>query len=216
MPAAPHPAGRQPREGTRLPSQVVADNVRALREQRRHSQAFLAGLVREQGLDWKQSTVSQVELGARHVNVDELLALAAALAVSPADLLSPFTAMTAALVINGRRSLADHRFDEVAVDLGMGHVQSGKFVDDWVRDNLGKMVLKHIDGKPELLKERTVYEAGWHERLDETGPNQVRMRHPDLEQEVTVFASAVPHHQQAGWYEVVEAQEDVGDEQPQP
>jgi transcriptional regulator with XRE-family HTH domain len=216
MPAAPHPAGRKPREGSRLPSQVVADNVRALREQRGHSQAFLAALVHQQGLDWKQSTVSQIELGARHVNVDELLALAAALAVSPADLLSPFTAMTAALVINGRRSIEDHRFDEIAVDLGMGHVQTGTFVDEWVRDNLGKMVLKHIDGKPELFKERTLYEAGWHERLDQTGRNQVRMRHPDLEEEVTVFASAVPHHQRAGWYEVVEAQEDVGDEEPQP
>jgi hypothetical protein len=153
--------------------------------------------------------------GAHLHRVDELLALAAALAVSPADLLSPFTALPAALVVDGRRSLADHRFDEVVVDLGMGHLQTGEFVDMWVRDNLGKMVFKYMDGKPELLKEKTVYEAGWYEKPEETrpGPGQVRMRHPEIEEDIIVLAEAARHHKRAAW-QLVQDQEFLGDEEP--
>jgi transcriptional regulator with XRE-family HTH domain len=147
MPAAPHPAGRQPREGSRLPSQVVADNVRRLREARKRSQVALAGDVRRQGLDWTQSTVSQVELGARHVNVDELLALAAALEVSPVDLLDPTSEPPPGDI----------------VDLGMGHLTTGRFVHEWVRGVLGGVAFRLAGEVPELFKAKTVYEPVWHE-----------------------------------------------------
>jgi transcriptional regulator with XRE-family HTH domain len=157
MPAAPHPAGRQPREGSRLPSQIVADNVRALRERRGHSQVMLAGLLRFQGLDWTQSTVSQVELGARHINVDELLGLAAALEVSPPDLLSPFSAMT-----------TDPRDDGYAVDLGMGRLMTGTFVDHWVRGHAGEIAFRLAGKTPDLWTVKIVYgEAGWYEEPGE-------------------------------------------------
>lgn len=146
MPAAPHPAGRQPREGSRLPSQVVADNVRALRERRGHTQVMLAHLVRCQGLDWRQSTVSQVELGARHVNIDELAALAAALEVSPPDLLDPTTSG-----------------DEHAVDLGMGRLTAGQFVHEWVRGVAGEVAFRLVGRTPELSKMKIVYEPVWDE-----------------------------------------------------
>jgi transcriptional regulator with XRE-family HTH domain len=148
MPAAPHPAGRQPRPPGKLPSQVVADNVRALRERRGHTQVLLAHLIRCQGLDWTQSTVSQVELGARHVNVDELMALAAALEFSPPDLLDPTTTSG----------------DSRAVDLGMGSLTSKQFVHEWVRGVAGEVGFRLAGKTPELFKVKITYdEVGWHE-----------------------------------------------------
>jgi transcriptional regulator with XRE-family HTH domain len=151
MPAAPHPAGRQPRRGSRLPSQVVADNVKGLREKKGHSQVRLADVVKKQGLDWTQSTVSQVELGARHVNVDELLALAAALEVTPQDLLDPTTTSG----------------DAHAVDLGMGRLTKEQFVHEWVRGVAGEVAFMLAGKTPELFKVNIAYEPVWDE---ETGP----------------------------------------------
>jgi transcriptional regulator with XRE-family HTH domain len=71
--------------------EVVGRNVKALRQHKhQRNQAWLAERLQAQGQDWTQSTVSQVELGARHVNVDELFALAAALEVAPLALLRPY------------------------------------------------------------------------------------------------------------------------------
>ncbi|HEV8653109.1 MAG TPA: hypothetical protein VG276_27885 [Actinomycetes bacterium] len=41
----------------------------------------------------------------------------------------------------------------------------------------------------------------------------VRMRHPDLEQEIEVAPSAVPHHQRVGWVEI-EGQTEQGERWP--
>jgi transcriptional regulator with XRE-family HTH domain len=98
-------------------------------------------------LDWTQSTVSQVELGARHVNVDELLALAAALEVSPVDLLDPTSEPPPGDI----------------VDLGMGHLTTGQFVHEWVRGVLGEVAFRLAGEVPELFKAKTVYEPVWHE-----------------------------------------------------
>jgi transcriptional regulator with XRE-family HTH domain len=67
----------------------VAQHMRRWRQRQERPQRFLAQRVNEHGLAWTQSIVSQVELGHRHVTVDELVALAAVLGRSPADLLKP-------------------------------------------------------------------------------------------------------------------------------
>lgn len=137
MPAAPHPAGRQPQAGARLPSQVVADNVKALREHQKRSQAYLAGLMRDQGVEWSQSTVSQVELGARQVNVDELYALALALELTnPLDLINPLTPANLGKQPWERRHNPADGQGGGKVDLGLVKPVSGEFVDRWLNERL--------------------------------------------------------------------------------
>lgn len=67
----------------------VAENVRTLRQQRGLSQADLATVLRELGTPLGVSALSKVENGTRRVTVDELVALAVALNVSPNRLLLP-------------------------------------------------------------------------------------------------------------------------------
>jgi transcriptional regulator with XRE-family HTH domain len=152
MPATPHPAGRQPQPGSRLPSQVVADNVKALREYQKRSQAYLAGLMRDQGVEWSQSTVSQVELGARHVNVDELYALALALELTnPVDLLNPLTAA------NLGKQPWERPFNPAdgqgggKVDLGVAKPVPGEFIDRWLDNRLAAIRLFVTDGETHLF-----------------------------------------------------------------
>jgi transcriptional regulator with XRE-family HTH domain len=164
MPAAPHPGGRQPQPGSRLPSQVVADNVRALREALGRSQAYLAAQLRQQRLDWTQSTVSQVELGVRHVNVDELVALAAALRSSPVDLLGPWTAFAAGVpeaIANGREGEKDPFPD--AIDLGTDALVTSRFFNEWVRGRLERVAIRSVNGKSGLVEVETTYRTDWHE-----------------------------------------------------
>lgn len=166
MPAAPHPAGRTPRKGSRLPSQVVADNVRALREAHGRSQGYLAAQLRGQGLDWTQSTVSQVELGARHVNVDELVALAAALETPPAFLLSPWQEMAVTMaedLANDRTPMMHSNPDGGAVDLGLDALVTGRFYSEWVRGALGKVTIQLVKGKRGLVEVETTYRTDWRE-----------------------------------------------------
>jgi transcriptional regulator with XRE-family HTH domain len=67
----------------------VAQHMRRWRQRQERPQRFLAQRVNEHGLAWTQPIVSQIELGHRHVTVEELVALAAALDMSPAALLKP-------------------------------------------------------------------------------------------------------------------------------
>jgi transcriptional regulator with XRE-family HTH domain len=149
MPAAPHPAGRKPRSGSRLPSQVVADNVKALREEvLERPQAYLAQRMRALGQQWTQSTVSQVELGTRHVNTDELVALAASLETSVPRLLSPETAVT-----------LGHYDGSTTVDIGARRPLSCQFVNEWLRDRPNMIWFEIVDGEADLsgLSKATVY-----------------------------------------------------------
>ena len=148
MPAAPHPAGRQPQPGSRLPSQVVADNVKALREYQKRSQAYLAGLMRNQGVEWSQSTVSQVELGARHVNVDELYALALALELTNlVDLLNPLTPANLGKQPWERRDNPADGQGGGKVDLGLVKPVPGEFVDRWLDNRFQAIRLYVTDGE---------------------------------------------------------------------
>jgi transcriptional regulator with XRE-family HTH domain len=75
---------RPPRRKTnQTADQVVADQVKRLRERRGTSQQALADL-----LGWTQSAVARLESGDRKISVGELLALAWALDVAPVYLLA--------------------------------------------------------------------------------------------------------------------------------
>jgi transcriptional regulator with XRE-family HTH domain len=156
MPARPHPAGRQPPPGSRRPSQVLADNVRALREHHGRSQAWLAELMRAQGEEWTQSTVSQVELGTRHVNINELFALALALELTDLlDLLDPLT--EADKEPWGRRRGVPTRGREGGeVDLGVAKPLPGEFVHLWLDRRLSAIrVYVGADGETHLFSGET-------------------------------------------------------------
>jgi transcriptional regulator with XRE-family HTH domain len=66
----------------------VANNVRRLRSGQGLSTARLAEVVGEHGRPMHDSAITRIEHCNRAVDVDDLVALASALGVSPADLLS--------------------------------------------------------------------------------------------------------------------------------
>lgn len=70
-------------------AEVVATNVRAVRERRRLTQLQLAARMAEVGRPMQASAVAKVESGDRRVDVDDLAAFAVALNVPPARLLLP-------------------------------------------------------------------------------------------------------------------------------
>jgi transcriptional regulator with XRE-family HTH domain len=74
--ATPKRSGRQPKPGSRFPSEILADNVRTWRGLRRYSQAQLAERMTRLGHPWSESIVGFVERGERNVTVDELVGLA--------------------------------------------------------------------------------------------------------------------------------------------
>ncbi|MDO0937406.1 helix-turn-helix transcriptional regulator [Streptomyces sp. DG2A-72] len=67
----------------------VADNVAEIRRRRRMTTKQLAEAVGEMGVPMTASTVTKIETQGRRVFVDELVALAAALDVTPAALMLP-------------------------------------------------------------------------------------------------------------------------------
>jgi hypothetical protein len=110
--------------------------------------------------------VSQVELGVRHVNVDELVALAAALETSPAFLLSPWTAMATTLaeeIVDGRRATIKDNPEGGAIDLGLDALVTGRFFSEWVSGHLGRVAIQRVKGKRGLVKVETTYQADWYE-----------------------------------------------------
>lgn len=72
-------------------ARTVAENVRRLREQRGLSLPGLSQLLGAIGRPILPSGISKIELGERRVDVDDLMALAVALRVTPSALLLPHT-----------------------------------------------------------------------------------------------------------------------------
>jgi transcriptional regulator with XRE-family HTH domain len=69
---------------------VVGTNLRRLRQRHGLSQGRLADALRDtEALDWTQATVADVELGQRHLRLEELLALGSFFRVGPEALLAP-------------------------------------------------------------------------------------------------------------------------------
>ncbi len=73
------------------PARTVAANVRAVREHRKLHQQQLAERLAALGRPMAQTGLSRLEDGKRRIDVDDLVALAVALNVSPARLLLPDT-----------------------------------------------------------------------------------------------------------------------------
>ena len=80
---------RQPKPGSRLPSQVLAQNVRLIRRVLDLSQGDLAERMASLGHHWVRQTVGEVERSGRVVSIDEQLGLAMALGTSLITLLDP-------------------------------------------------------------------------------------------------------------------------------
>ena len=70
-------------------SEVLGENVRAMRELRHLSQVALVGRMAVLGFAWKQATLSELERGLRPTGVDELCGLALALGTTVVRLLDP-------------------------------------------------------------------------------------------------------------------------------
>src|SRR5271157_3715928 len=68
---------------------TVSANVQRLRNERNLTLRGLSRLLGKAGRPLTHSAVDQIEKGARRVDVDDLMALAAAFDVSPATLLMP-------------------------------------------------------------------------------------------------------------------------------
>jgi transcriptional regulator with XRE-family HTH domain len=68
---------------------TVSANVKRLRRKQNLGLRGLAGKLAEVGRPLTHSAVDQIEQGGRRVDVDDLMALAAALGVSPVTLLMP-------------------------------------------------------------------------------------------------------------------------------
>lgn len=74
------------------PADVLAQRVKEVRKRRGLTASELADLMVEQGVKWNRSIVANFESGRRRsVSVEELLALAYVLDVSPIHLLVPLT-----------------------------------------------------------------------------------------------------------------------------
>ena len=69
---------------------IVRANIRRIREVRDHSLRDLAKLLSEASRPIIASGIQRVEVGARRVDVDDLVAFAKALDVPPVDLLEPW------------------------------------------------------------------------------------------------------------------------------
>lgn len=69
--------------------EIVKQNVRRLREERRHTVRSLSARLGELGRPILPSGITKIEDGSRRVDVGDLVALARALDVSPATLLMP-------------------------------------------------------------------------------------------------------------------------------
>lgn len=132
MPASPsqRQTGATPVEGHAFCEDIVGLNLKRLRTTLPGclSQADVAARMRHLGFTgWTQTMVSRLELLNRGVQLREVLGLALALSVSPADLLAP---------------------RDVGLDIGAAGQLPADVADDWIRDELEL----HPDWDPETNK----------------------------------------------------------------
>lgn len=98
-------------------AETVSANVKRLRAERNLGLRALASALRDVGRPLGHSAVDQIEKGTRRVDVDDLVALAAALGVSPITLLMP---------------LCDQSYDAVEIPAVDGLITAGSLWD-WLR-----------------------------------------------------------------------------------
>lgn len=71
------------------PTAVLAERMRAIRQRRRLSAREVADRIAQQGGKLGRASIAKIEVGERGVTVDEVFLIAAALDVSPTNLLLP-------------------------------------------------------------------------------------------------------------------------------
>ncbi len=114
MSRTPKKLGKDPRPGSRFPSQILGENVREARALRGLKQTDLLARMAVLGHEWIQATLSELERGKRPTSVDELFALAVALRVTVAKLLDPWG-------IAGQKSTGVDLGVDMGVDTGQPH-----------------------------------------------------------------------------------------------
>jgi transcriptional regulator with XRE-family HTH domain len=145
--ATPRRSKRQPKPGSRFPSQVLAANVRTWRGLRGLSQAQLAERMSRLGHGWTESIVGFVEQNRRNVTVDELVGLAIALNTRElGSLLDPLGPE------------GEHRFGPPGIreqdagnglDWGGGEPLPGPFASYFVRNRTSSHVaFEYVTGEP--------------------------------------------------------------------
>jgi transcriptional regulator with XRE-family HTH domain len=83
-------------------SNGLSENLRAIRERRGMSQGDLAAALAEIGRPTQRTAIAKVESGDRRVDVDDLVAFAVALNVSPARLLLPDVSIDDEVALTGQ------------------------------------------------------------------------------------------------------------------
>lgn len=124
---------RKATPGSRLPSDVLADNIRAYRFLQNQTQEKLAARMTAFGHDWTAGTVGFVERNERAVNVDELVGLALCLGVTLGQLLDP--------------TGPGHLRDEERLDIGPGRGSLDPWgAHAWFRDRIAIRAVEYHDG----------------------------------------------------------------------
>ncbi len=144
--ATPGRDRRAPQAGSRFLSDVLADNIRAVRAQRRLKQEDVAEGMRKLGHPWTRQTVGEVEQGRRNVTVDELLALGLVLEAAPFDLLNP-------IPIGGGPPQ-----DAPPIDVGTKVPLPARWAREWLYGRVHAKVSDYPDG---------AHVVGWQGHLSE-------------------------------------------------
>ncbi len=134
----PRRAGREPLEGSRFLSDVLADKVRAYRLLRRLKQDEVAdGMQSLRHTTWSRQTVSDVERGLRNLTIDELAGLSLLLQVPLFMLLDPEPLEGGHLP---------------AIDVGAQSPIPPDLARDWLHGRVTVLVSKVVgpDGKPHV------------------------------------------------------------------
>jgi transcriptional regulator with XRE-family HTH domain len=110
---------------------TVAHNIRRLRESQRFGYTELSRALSDLGREIPALGLRRIEAGARRVDVDDLMALAVALGVSPATLLAPDTTVGDEMVLaTGLRELrADSLWFWLKAEAALWQEGGGR---DWI------------------------------------------------------------------------------------
>jgi transcriptional regulator with XRE-family HTH domain len=167
--ATPKRSGREPKPGSRFPSQILAANVRTWRGLRGMSQAQLAERMSRLGHGWTESIVGFVEQNRRNVTVDELIGLTIAL-----------NAQRLGALLDPLGPEGEHRYGPPGIreqdtsnrlDWGGGTPLPGEFASYFVRNKFGwHVAFEFVSGEP-VPPEQLAFVSGYasHEELPKEG-----------------------------------------------
>jgi transcriptional regulator with XRE-family HTH domain len=111
--------------GTWSYAELIAENLRNLRDDARWTQGQLANAMTRVGFDWKRITVAEVEGGTRRVSLEELCGLAALFAVPVLSMLLPATDESGWVEINDSIDVRPQILRELVLGRGGGVGEGG-------------------------------------------------------------------------------------------